>query len=771
MRKNHLLTTLLCLLLTSAIAQETLRIGQWRSHLPYQSGRYVTQSNDKVYYASEWAVLSLDKEERSVDFLSKVDGLSEAGTSIVKYSTIHDALFVTYVNSDFDLVTDDGISTFANIRTNGNFFNREINDIYLADNGMAYFATGFGIVEFDIAEQVFGFTANLGIEVFNITDFNNQFYAATEEGVYTAPSDGSANLLDVANWDLLGSEDGFPAVYVVNVVQEYEGKLYVDIDDVLYTYDGSQLTRFYEENGFEVRFMTAEGQHLLVGLNCVSNCSNDKVLSFDAAGNFEINGSGCVNEPLYAIEDQFGHVWYADNNREYRVAETRGGSCNPRLTFNSPFNQRASDLLVDDGILYVATEPTRNSPIFTTSGFYSLVDGQWSTYNQEDFSILNNSKAFYRLAVHPENNKLYVGTFWDGLIEFDPVQEQDQLTILNDLNTTLQHSSLDPNVIRVGGVAFDNENNLWMSNHTAQNPISVLKSDGTWMNNFPRATPVLALRQLTIDQDGNKWFSIDGSSQALFLYNEGVLDDPTDDRSRFINSSNSELPSNVVNDITVDLDGDVWVGTTLGAVVFECGSSALESNCRGSRRIVEVDNIAAFLLEDENVLAVAVDGANRKWFGTENGVFVQSASGEEQVAFFNEDNSPLFDDVVSSIAINPVNGEVFMGTAKGIISYRSDAIEGQPFRSNNAYAFPNPVRSDYTGPIAIRGLARNADVKITDVNGQLVFETQALGGQAIWDGRDYNGRKAASGVYLVFSTSTLNRETPEGIVTKILLMN
>jgi len=210
-----------------------------------------------------------------------------------------------------------------------------------------------------------------------------------------------------------------------------------------------------------------------------------------------------------------------------------------------------------------------------------------------------------------------------------------------------------------------------------------------------------------------------------------------------------------------------------GVYVFECGSNVFDASCTGSRRIVNVGGFNAYLLETEDVRAIAVDGANRKWFGSMNGVFVQSPNGEEQIAFFDKDNSPLFDNTITEIAINPANGDVFIGTGKGLISLRSEAQTGGVIHDSEVYAYPNPVRPDYDGPIAIRGLPRDANVKITDVNGQLIFETKALGGQAIWDGKDYNGRKASSGVYLVFSITnprkTLNN--PNTFVTKILMIN
>jgi len=311
---------------------------------------------------------------------------------------------------------------------------------------------------------------------------------------------------------------------------------------------------------------------------------------------------------------------------------------------------------------------------------------------------------------------------------------------------------------------------LWMSNYSSERPISVLRPDGT-SKSFRPANLDEKLHEVVIDHNGYKWFASFDDVRGILVFDEGDIDNDIDDRSRLLTSVNSELVSNKVNCLAVDLDGDVWVGTEQGPVVFECGSSVFDDACLGSLRIVEVDSILANLLETENIKTIAVDGANRKWFGTDNGIFVQSQNGEEQIAYINVDNTPLFSNTITDIAINNKTGEVFIGTDKGLQSFQTDATEGGLVNTNDILVYPNPVRPDYRGPIAIKGLARDADVKITDITGQLVYETKALGGQAIWDGNDYNGRRASTGVYLVFSTSTKRIDNPDAAVTKILFVN
>jgi hypothetical protein len=165
---------------------------------------------------------------------------------------------------------------------------------------------------------------------------------------------------------------------------------------------------------------------------------------------------------------------------------------------------------------------------------------------------------------------------------------------------------------------------------------------------------------------------------------------------------------------------------------------------------------------------MVVDGSNRKWIGTEKGgVFLISADGSQQIQNFNIDNSPLLSNTIFSIAINSESGEVFIATDEGLVSYRGDATDGTDVYGK-VYAFPNPVRPNYTGPIAIKGLLRDADVKITDIAGRIVYQTKANGGTAVWNGNDFNGERARTGVYLVFSTNSDGTQTN---VTKIMLVN
>ncbi|MBV6653884.1 MAG: hypothetical protein KI786_09020, partial [Mameliella sp.] len=452
------------------------------------------------------------------------------------------------------------------------------------------------------------------------------------------------------------------------------------------------------------------------------------------------------------------------------------------ISFNTPWSEAVWNMSINNGQLWMASGGLDQTlgPIFISDGFASLIDGQWTIYNRDLQEALKGAdlnstdddiQVFVTSAINPQNGKVYMGSYIEGLVEIDPVTQE--LTTFNIDNSSLQIAQQDIRV-RIGGLAFDEDNNLWVSNNSAPAPISVLMPGGEWRNFQPNCGQNTVL-DIAVDGSGYKWMRLGSNSAGLLLFDEGEMDDPNDDQCRVFTANNSELPNNDVNCVVADLEGDIWVGTTEGVVIFECGSSAFDESCLGTRRIVEQDGFGARLLETENVIDIAVDGANRKWIGTQNGVFLLSPSGEEQVDRFTSTNSPLFDNSIVDLAVDQQSGEVYMGTAKGIISYQSDAVAGGRVHSSDILVYPNPVREDYEGPIAINGLARDAVVKITDITGKMVFETNALGGQAIWDGRDYNGRRVQTGVYLVFSSSnarntSLNAQ-PDAAVTKIMVIN
>lgn len=791
MRKILLLTLLTAISGAVVFAQNVLPIGQWRSHLPYRTGQFVTQSADKIFYATDLSIVSLEKADQSANFLAKVNGLSNTGINMIRYNRFSDVLIVVYKDAVIDLVKPEGTSVMRQIRNFANFSGeKRINDIFIENDSIIYLAATYGVSKINIKAEEFVFTTFTNVEVRNVQLYNGELYAATEDGIYrVSPTTG--NIDDFGNWTLLGPAQGFPADYSSRAMVGFGGRLIVDVNDTLFVVQDNSLSFWHteSEDSHKIHFLTAEGTHLLAGYRCTQpGCSSGKVLIFNPDATFFPAAPGCANVPNYAVEDEQGRIWFGELFRDFRVSYNPQGDIYCSLfSFESPYSENAWAMTVENNQFWLASGALNQQfgYRFLEDGFSSFIDGRWAIYNRwsrpemrgmdgssEPGFTSDDLRDILSVAVSPVSGKVYAGSYLEGLIEFDP--EQDKMTVFNQNNSILQGALQDDSRTRIGGLAFDEEDNLWITNHRAVNdkPIVVLRKDGTWQS-FGANCDEIELFQVDVDQNNFKWF-VTGSSGGVMVFDEGDPTLDTDDRCRTFTTVNSSLSTNTVNCLVADLDGDVWVGTSEGIVIFECGSNAFDPSCRGTRPIVEVDGFGAYLLETENVKTIAVDGANRKWVGTENGVFLISADGFEQIARFTVDNSPLFDNTIVSIAVNQKSGEVFFSTLKGLLSYQSDAIEGNAVHSASIEVYPNPVYSDYDGPIAVRGLARDAVVKITDIHGRLVYETKALGGQAVWDGRNYNGQRAATGVYLVFSSSSPRFSgfgNPDAAVAKIVLVH
>jgi ligand-binding sensor domain-containing protein len=337
-------------------------------------------------------------------------------------------------------------------------------------------------------------------------------------------------------------------------------------------------------------------------------------------------------------------------------------------------------------------------------------------------------------------------------------------------NSPLNVAIGDPNNYRVGGMAFDNSNNLWISNFAGSNNFLVKKADGNWRSfRVPFLVQDNMVGAVLIDDADQKWIQVP-QGNGLFCYNHGAsIDNTGDDRWKWFQTGrgSGNLPSNMVNCMAKDKDGFIWLGTDKGIAIIQCPGDVFTGNgCEAFQPVVQQDNFAGLLFENEDVRSIAVDAANRKWIGTRNGVWLISADGEKVLERFTADNSPLLSNNIIRIAIDPASGEVYFSTFNGICSYRGSATETSE-NADKVIVFPSPVPAGYGGTIGIRGLPENAIVKIVELNGRLVYQTRSLGGQAVWNGRDYRNQRVASGVYLVLAKDEFGTEKQVGKIVFI----
>jgi ligand-binding sensor domain-containing protein len=754
-------------------AQTDLALGKWKSHLAYKEGLSITQSDDKIIYASSKGLFTIDKEDLSVKFLAPEDGLSGATIRQVAYDNAEKLLFIVYSDNNLDVVRNDEIINFPFIKSNTSIIgSKQINDIYFDNKGFSYLATDFAILIFNNKKLEFTTTTfTEQVKINTIAYAHNVLYVGADNGLYKVALDGSVNIADFKAWTKLTITGETQNTPIRNLASKH-GQLFVSTDDDEVFSVGPDLGSYelvYAALPNEtIRYLSDEGDDLMVGIEDNNNRSKTLFIGGDKV--IKIGGADCINRTLYAIEDQKGRIWYADRWDPIRYTEDKTFGCK-KLTFAGPFDNTAGEIAFKDNVAYVASLGITEDYQYanTNRGFYVYDDNNWTNYNRDNIPEMA-SKDFQNvqgIAVHPDSSIVYIGSYWNGVLKYNLDTKVSRHW--NKNNSPLQGVVGDEARTRVPYLIFDDKNNLWVSNFGAPKPLVVKTSEDKWFSfNVPSDK---SLGDITIDQFGNKWIAVVGAGNGLLVYNEGAnIESTSDDKIRYINRTNSEITGNKVTSLITDLDGSVWIGTDAGPVVFDCPDPFNASTCKGNTRRVVVDGIPAPLLKAEDILSIAVDGANRKWFGTRNGIFVQGPDGTEEIAQYNVTNSPLLDNKVINLKYNPKSGEMFIVTPSGIQSIKTETTEGSKRHSSDVYAFPNPVRPDYTGPIAIKGLARDANVKITDINGRLVYETTALGGQAVWDGNDYNGVLASAGIYLVFSASTDISVDLDSFVTKILIV-
>lgn len=764
---------LFLLIINLSYSQEDLVIGQWDSHLPFKTAKRVTQSETKVYFATDEALMIYDKDDSSFEFLSKVNGLSEVGIEQVLYDDINELLVVAYSNSVIDIVQGNDVFRVSDIKDKTSIQgDKQIYDLYIQNGKFLYIATGFGLVQFDLISLEFGFTLDISERVSAIDGDGDDLVMALPEAAYFLDLSTTNIPAFFDEWTRI--ESGLPTTYQPVDVYMQEGRIYIATQkDVYQAVNGLDFQLIYvdSDEDMDIQFIkdSNAGGYMLGLRHNDPFKGNSKVVKFDASNIALDELTSCTNRLIDAVIDEQNRIFFADQWEGVRFKNDFNGDCT-KTDANSPNGASASDIAVsDNGVYFTYGGVTENFGfIFQSRGIYILNDNEWTnlTRQNNEFMSSNDIQMTYSVAADPRSDRVFFGSFWSGLIEY---RETTGELKLYDESSPLEFQIGDPRV-KITGLAFDDDSNLWISNFSAPKPIVVMTPDGDWFS-FEIEQGDDKVEDILVDESGIVWVVIGGTNGSVVVHDPaGTPLDPTDDIQRNINLNNSEIESNLVYCLAEDRSGSVWVGTGQGAVVFECGRTAVESSCEGNRRKVLQDSIVAFLLESEEVLSIAVDGADRKWFGTRNGIFVQSPDGEQQIAQYDSDNSPLFDNTVRAMAYEPEIGIMYIATDKGIQSIRTESTGSIRVHKSNVFAFPNPVRPEYQGPIAIKGLATDAEIRITDISGRLVHESEALGGQAIWDGSNLVGKQVPGGVYLVFSSAVDDFDGVDTHVAKILVV-
>lgn len=773
MKKNILFFAFL--LITSTIIAQDVAIGNWRDHLSYKDAISVSEGNGKVYTATKGGVFVFNKSDNTIERLSKVNGLSDVEATTLSFNSYNNKLLIAYKNSNIDIIDNNMISNISEIKRKNIIGNKSINNIYFV-NQYAYLACGFGIVVVNMDKLEISDTYYIGPNgnaqnVKDITSDADYFYAATDIGIYRAPK--NSNLANYANWALMS---GLPTGSY-NTITSFNGKIYTNVSktayhtDTMYVYDNTSWTYYPKPFGYTIRQLETVGNKFVKTEDGIIDVYDLNMTTLNSLYTY----FGTYLSANQAVIDNSNILWIADD--KFGLVKNMGwGGANYSFYPNGPGSTRVSGMSISDGNLWVAPGGVDISygNLYFRDGLYAYKDAEWTNPRGNYMPVVNldNIYDFVNVCVDPKNSKRTYAASWGlGVVEFYngiPIKHYD------DTTSSLQAFNVSGFVrVFTWGLAVDEDDNLWVSNTAVEKCISRKTPGGTWQNlDFkPVIGAVPNLGQILIDKQDQKWVVMTRGG-GILVYKGHTMDPPnplTNAKKLTTAIGNGALPSTNVFCLAEDKDGEIWVGTDKGITVFYSPENVFSGQNFDSQQILlEQDGHVQILLETEIVQAIAVDDANRKWIATANsGVFLMSADGTKQIYHFDETNSPLFSNDVGTIEINHETGEVYFGTSKGIISFRGTAIAGFD-EFTDVYTFPNPVQPDYDGPIAIKGLMNNSTIKITDISGSLVFETKSEGGQAIWNGKNFNGDKVSTGVYMVFCTS---EDGEQKVATKILFIN
>lgn len=753
-------------------------IGKWRDHFQYRHTIALVQGNDDIYCATTTAVFKYNEQAGETVRYTKVNALNDVDILSLGWNSERSALLVGYKNGNLDVIQGGNSVNLPDIKRSSIVGDKGIYTII--DRGeLVYLGCGFGIVVVDLARMEVKDTWLIGpnaaqLQVNSIAFHGDSIYAATQQGLYAAWQ-GEANLAAFTNWhkrtDIPGADGAFSAVlsFGGNLIVNRKGSTNPSAElDTAYYYDASwHVITAIQGNSNKALHISTNGSTLTVtqqGRVRQFNTDLNETYYADRAG-----GNAAL-DPLDAIERGTGGLWVATTT--HGLVRFNGGNDVNDIYPNGPANTSVYRMSSAKGNLYVTTGgPSGNwGDEFRKDGVHYFVDGRWSTADQTNDPLFASGSNDFAEAlndvmpvqVDPEDgNHAFVGSWDDGLLE---MRNGHGIGFFDDGNSSLQrlqNSSSTSVATLVGGLAYDEKGNLWVTNSNCNAPISVRLKNGTWHSfsaNAALANNTL-LSDIIVGKNGYKWIVRPRSSGLLVFTDNGTPSDPGDDQAKALTTfeGQGKLPSMDVFAVAEDKDQQIWVGTGKGVAVFYNPDAVFTNgNFDAQQILIEQDGNVQILLETESVSAIAVDGANRKWLGTQTGgLFLVSADGTREIAHFTAANSPLPSDNIVCLNIDAITGEVFIGTDQGIMGYRSDATEGS-LTADCASVFPNPVRETFTGPVAITGLIRGSDVRIMDVAGNLVFHTISLGGQAIWPATDMSGNRVSTGVYLVLTVD------PEG---------
>ncbi len=737
-------------------------IGQWRDHLPMRNLISLNSSGSSIVAGTSFGYFSYAPESNSFVVKTRSTGLSEVRMRCMAKDPLSEKFIIVYENSNIDVVDGDQIRNIPDVLLSKIQGDKTIHHVLWTGTD-ALLSSNLGIISVNTQRKEIRDTYRPGtnganVNIYALALLNNQLYAATSEGLKRAEFNVST-LGDFRSWQ----PEAIPGIGgSIDHVLQWNDQLVARKNDTLYVRTNGAW-RLLFSSAKQITCISAIGSSLYIGLSFQKKGS--AVVFTDPGAAPQTMETPSMTFPVSFLRHN-QEIWIGDSNNGLIKTTPNGDAV---FLPNAPY-----DLALGRGSHAYETVWAPAGTIgqdgkgkMNMSGFFGFVEGQWKNYNSTAIKALDSMPDVNVIAVDPATGHIYAGSYGGGLLE---INKQNK-PIVYKQGSSIGASQADFRSYRVSGLCHDLDLNLWIANHGAAQDLVVKKRDGSWKKfTVPFAHAGNALSTIVVDDQNRKWI-ISPQGNGLFCFDDGgTIDQTNDDKWRYFRQGrgNGNLPSSNVLSVACDKNGFVWVGTDRGVAIIQCGDDLFSgSSCEATLPVVQQDNFAGLLLGEEVVNDIKVDGADRKWVASKNGVWLLGADGQKTIYRFTSTNSNLLSNDVLSISIQPSTGEVFFFTANGICSFRSTATEPVT-EKRKPFVFPNPVPSGYSGTIAIRDLPSNAWVRITELDGRLVFQSRSLGGQAIWNGKNYKGERVNSGVYLVYVADENNQQQ---VAAKIFFLN
>lgn len=743
----------------------------WQGYFSYNHITDLSESPDKIYAASESAYFTKNLTTNDIATVSSINGLkADIITAIYKCES-KNITFVGNKNGLLLLVRNDGTV----LQKRGIIDEVPVSPLikkinhFLEDNGKIYISCDYGISVFNLTTLEFGETYYMGptgatISVVQSTINNGYIYAATPfpAGGGIRRADLSSQFLDdYTQWvDISG--------YFWDGITTFNNLIFAIRDDEkLYKYDGTSFTQ-QAQYLQPVKDIRATANYLIV-------TTTDEVFIYNTAlqQTVHILSNQVTGDPVtFTCATVIDDIIYIGTNERGILSSTILNSTNfseikpdgPELNYIFRVKKSSTALWALYGRYNRTYNPYNLDPPF---GLFQYPISKYTSQNGWDlipYSDLFGAKSLSNLAFSPNNdNDFYVSSYFSGLLK---VVNETPTVLYDATNTGTDGLQLLSAVdgIRVNGPAYDKNGNLWMTENMVPKALKVLRAGGAWQSyDLSSVIPESNLESygiLVVDKNNTKWMP--SSRNGLIAFNDQI-----NNKSIVIKAeANGNLPDTDVRCLAIDNRNQLWIGTARGLRIIQSVDQFISQDEIQTTAIIiseEIDGevLAQELFYEQFILDIAVDGANRKWVSTADaGVFLVSPNGQQTIFHFTKENSPLPSNNINDIEIDGITGEVFFATEKGLVSFKGTATKPNDDLSN-VYVYPNPVRPEFTGTVKISGLTDKANIKITDIEGNLVYETTSSGGTIEWDTSAFGKYRVASGVYMIFVAAQ------DGIDTKV----